>query len=359
MFTPLISQQQFVAQKPKKQFKVTSNDFSQNFVDTNGKERPQNFIRDSSQEDRHKRHPQLQELLELKSKLVQSRATKAMCLQADLTSFDLSSLNNKFDVILIDPPWEEYHRRCPTMERTFLTFDQLKSLKIGSIAETPSFLFLWAGSGGIDIDATGRKPHLDEARELMSSWGFSRCEDICWVKTNHQGQKSADVMKSVFVHTKEHCLMGVRGKVRRNEDADFIHCNLDVDVLVAEEPLNGVSEKPKEFYDLIERFCLGRRRLELFGRNRNVRPGWITIGDEVTTSNWDPEEYKQLIYRDVSGHHPDDSVCPGTKIGSTKRIEFLRPKSPPRESEAKRRGYSHGGRGGQGGGGTTRKRSRN
>jgi hypothetical protein len=29
----------------------------------------------------------------------------------DLKSFDLTSLGTKWDVILIDPPWEEYRRR--------------------------------------------------------------------------------------------------------------------------------------------------------------------------------------------------------------------------------------------------------
>ena len=31
--------------------------------------------------------------------------------KVDLKTFDLTSLGTKFDVILIDPPWEEYRRR--------------------------------------------------------------------------------------------------------------------------------------------------------------------------------------------------------------------------------------------------------
>ncbi len=38
-------------------------------------------------------------------------------LQADLETFDLRDLKSVFDVILIDPPLEEYQRRCPG--RTF------------------------------------------------------------------------------------------------------------------------------------------------------------------------------------------------------------------------------------------------
>jgi hypothetical protein len=32
-------------------------------------------------------------------------------------------------------------------------------------------------------------------------------------------------------------------------------------------------------YSLIENFCLGLRRLEVFGRPHSLRPGWVTSGD--------------------------------------------------------------------------------
>ena len=34
--------------------------------------------------------------------------------------------------------------------------------------------------------------------------------------------------------------------------------------------------KPPEMYTLIENFCLGLRRLEIFGRARTLRRGWVT-----------------------------------------------------------------------------------
>jgi len=38
---------------------------------------------------------------------------------------------------------------------------------------TPTFLFLWCGS-----------EHLLDARTLFNKWGYKRCEDIVWVKSN-------------------------------------------------------------------------------------------------------------------------------------------------------------------------------
>lgn len=49
-------------------------------------------------------------------------------------------------------------------------------------------------------------------------------------------------------------------------------------MLISEEEAMGSTKKPEELYDVIERFCLGRRRLELFGEIHNIREGWLTIG---------------------------------------------------------------------------------
>lgn len=38
--------------------------------------------------------------------------------------------------------------------------------------------------------------------------------------------------------------------------------------------------KPPEIYSLAENFCLGSRRLDLFGSRSRPRPGWVTSGFE-------------------------------------------------------------------------------
>lgn len=108
--------------------------------------------------------------------------------------------------------------------------------------------------------------------------------------------------------------MGIRGTVRRSSDNWFVHCNigalsllsilvlppirvLDTDVIIWEGDPEGMpfsihthghwitsvsdpTRKPPEMYALIESFCLGARRLELFGRRRpghQLRTGWVTV----------------------------------------------------------------------------------
>lgn len=44
---------------------------------------------------------------------------------------------------------------------------------------------------------------------------------------------------SLFTPTIEHCLMGIRGTVRRSTDSFLVHCNVDTDVLIWEGDSQG------------------------------------------------------------------------------------------------------------------------
>jgi len=253
-----------------------------------------------------------------------------MYLKCDLKTFDLSTLG-KFDVILIDPPLAEYARRAQNSELGLnpelspWSNDDLLNLRVDLLADTCCFLFLWVGS----------EEGLDFGRVLLKKWNFRRCEDIVWIKTN----KSHPVKKRVFnentllQHTKEHCLVGIKGAVKRGADSHFIHANIDTDIIVSEEPPLASTEKPQELYRIIERFCLGRKRIELFGEDHNIRPGWLTLGKSLTNSNFDLEKYNNWFkgdscYPEVQGYEG------GRFVGCTPEIENLRPRSPVRNQNA-------------------------
>ncbi|KAJ1542000.1 hypothetical protein HK405_010264, partial [Cladochytrium tenue] len=131
----------------------------------------------------------------------------------------------------------------------------------------------------------------------------------------------------VLRRQKEHCLVGIKGTLRRSVDTHFIHCNVDTDVIVAdeEEPMPGRRpRKPEEIYTIIENFCLGRRRLELFGSDATVRNGWVTVGPEVTATNFDPIAYAQSFEGTgtVLPFHPARVVTKELPR-SRKTLEFL------------------------------------
>lgn len=304
------------------------NDYCQHFVDTG--QRPQNFIRDVGLADRFEEYPKLRELIRLKDKLIQDTASAPMYLKADLKTMDLKSLGTKFDVILIEPPLEEYARAAPSVAtvggapRIFWNWEEILNLDVGEVAAHRSFVFLWCGSS----------EGLDMGRNCLKKWGFRRCEDICWIRTNinKPGHSKQLEPKAVFQRTKEHCLMGIKGTVRRSTDGDFIHANVDIDLIISEEDEFGSFEKPIEIFHIIEHFCLGRRRMHLFGRDSSIRPGWLTVGPELTNSNFNAELF-QTYFAEASA------------TGCTSRIESLRPKSPPANSKTLRgrgRGFPRG-----------------
>jgi len=64
--------------------------------------------------------------------------------------------------------------------------------------------------------------------------------------------------------------------------------------------------KPPELHALIENFCLGTRRLEIFGRASSLRRGWVTAGDiddaafeleKVGGRIWERESYEEEVGR--------------------------------------------------------------
>lgn len=58
--------------------------------------------------------------------------------------------------------------------------------------------------------------------------------------------------------------MGIKGTIRRSKDSNFIHTNIDTDLIINERNEYGSIEKPDEIFNIIEHFCLGKRRFHNF-----------------------------------------------------------------------------------------------
>jgi mRNA (2'-O-methyladenosine-N6-)-methyltransferase len=78
---------------------------------------------------------------------------------------------------------------------------------------------------------------------------------------------------------------------------------LDTDVIVSE--VRETSRKPDEVYGLIERMCPGGRKIEIFGRKHNTRPGWVAV-DEFFHMLWCTDDAPQVVNaRKSAGSGPD------------------------------------------------------
>jgi len=164
---------------------------------------------------------------------------------------------------------------------------------------------------------------LSAARNLIRFWGFKYVEEIIWVKCNDKNQSNVTNFSlrnktrsygTIFNSTKEYCLVGVSGNAKRNVDHDFIHSNCDIDLIVHPELPN--NEKPSEIFEVIERFCLGKRRVQIFGTDKSRRHGWLTMGDKgVDRTDFEMKRYQSFL---KNGH----------LVRVDNDMEILRPKSP-------------------------------
>ncbi|KAL5488175.1 IME4 [Sanghuangporus weigelae] len=201
-------------------------------------------------------------------------------INCDLRRFDYSILG-KFHVIMADPPWD-IHMSLPYGT---MTDDEMKHMPIPMLQDE-GFLFLWV---------TGRA--MEIGRECLRVWGYSRVDEVVWVKTNQLQRVIRTGRTGHWLnHTKEHMLVGVKNNWDEHGNLKFPKwCNrgLDTDVIVSE--VRETSRKPDEVYGLIERICPGGRKIEIFGRKHNARPGWLTLGNQLGSDQIYEDELRERI----------------------------------------------------------------
>lgn len=180
----------------------------------------------------------------------------AQWINCDVRTFPMDILGD-FPVIMADPPWD-IHMELPYGT---LTDEEMLKLNIKCL-QKEGVMFLWV---------TGRAMEL--GRLCLQEWGYEIRGELIWVKTNQLQRLIVTGRTGHWLnHSKEHCIIGVKGNPPLNR-------NLDCDVIVAE--VRETSRKPDEVYGILERLIPGARKLEIFGRQHNTRPGWLTLGNQL------------------------------------------------------------------------------
>jgi mRNA m6A methyltransferase catalytic subunit len=98
-------------------------------------------------------------------------------------------------------------------------------------------------------------------------------DTLVWVKDGNDGKLRSNPGHHLR-HAKEICLVCLKGN--SPQGANF--CTF-LDVIRSKPRQN--SRKPDEVYEIIEGLCPGGPYLELFGRRHNMRPGWVTVGNQI------------------------------------------------------------------------------
>lgn len=188
----------------------------------------------------------------------------------DIRQFNFKALAEKqkeltgqlFDVIMMDPPWQLSSSQ-PT-RGVAIAYDTLNDNVILDIPvdklQTDGFIFIWTINAKFKVTL-----------DLMKQWGYTYCDEIVWVKQTVNG-KIAKGHGYYLQHTKETCLIGIKGKAKYTNNVMF-------DVIFSKR--RGQSQKPEEIYQLVEALVPKGYYLEIFGRRNNLRDKWVTIGNEI------------------------------------------------------------------------------
>lgn len=181
------------------------------------------------------------------------RETPPQWINCDVRSLPFSILG-KFSAIISDPAWDIHmslpYGTCKDAE--------LLSLPMGQLQDE-GILMLWVTGRSIEI-----------GRRALAQWGYSVSDEMIWIKLNQLRRTIVTGRTGHWLnHSKEHLLVGIKG------NPQWINRKIDLDFIVS-----GTREtlrKPDELYGIVERL-VGRhaRKLEIFGRDHNIRPGWFS-----------------------------------------------------------------------------------
>ncbi|KAL1770988.1 methyltransferase 4 isoform X1 [Sigmodon hispidus] len=195
---------------------------------------------------------------------------KSSFLLSDISCMQpLLNCNRTFDVIVIDPPWENKSVKRSS-RYSCLSPQQIKRIPVPKLAVADCLVVTWV---------TNRQKHLRFVKEeLYPSWSVEVIAEWYWVKITHSGEF---VFPLDSPHKKPYeCL--VLGRIR--EKTALALRSTDVppvpdQKLVVSVPCVLHSHKPPLAEVLKDYIKPGGQCLELFARN--LQPGWMSWGNEV------------------------------------------------------------------------------
>ena len=164
-------------------------------------------------------------------------------------------------VLCADPPWS-FGDKLPGAGRgaeknySVMGVEAICGFDLPPIHEN-AWLFMWRVAS-----------QVEEAYRVVRAWGFVPKTEIVWQKLT-SGGKPWFGMGRYTRSSHEVAIVSTRGRVQpkvRNVRSTF------------SAKAGRHSEKPDEFYKIVERLSEGPY-VELFARRR--RPGWLCLGNEL------------------------------------------------------------------------------
>jgi N6-adenosine-specific RNA methylase IME4 len=170
-----------------------------------------------------------------------------------------------FNVIYADPPWQ-YDNAIPGTGAASDHYPTMPLEKICSFLDdnpfaidTNAVLFMWVTN-----------PFLQDAFKVLCAWGFAYKTNMCWMKTELEKPGGGYYVRGRH----ELLFIATRGSFTPLDK----HIAPPIGSVIS-APLQKHSQKPDDFYTVIERLYPQCNYLELFARRE--REGWRSYGNEL------------------------------------------------------------------------------
>jgi len=192
----------------------------------------------------------------------------------------------KYEIILADPPWE--YRQCGSKNNSrgmakqhydTMSTEDICALPIRSISTDNAICFMWATF-----------PNIGEALKVLAAWDFLyKTAAFIWVKKNKRSDTYFWGMGAYSRACAEICLLGISKNTRASDMviSHSVHQIIDA-------PIEEHSKKPDIVRDKIIELLGDRPRIELFARQRCR--GWDAWGLETDKFNENKVQQCQLFY---------------------------------------------------------------
>ncbi|XP_068527604.1 N(6)-adenine-specific methyltransferase METTL4 isoform X1 [Anas acuta] len=196
---------------------------------------------------------------------------KSSFLLSDISCLQpLLNYKKKYDVIVIDPPWE--NKSVKRSNRySHLSSWQIKQIPVAALAAPDCLIVTWV---------TNRQKHLRFVKdELYPHWSVKMLAEWHWVKITRSGEF---VLPLDSFHKKpyEVLILGrVQGSVKEAQRKSEDILPIPEHKLIVSIPCSLHSHKPPLTAVLAEFVKPDVECLELFARN--LQPGWTSWGNEV------------------------------------------------------------------------------
>ncbi|XP_065524147.1 N(6)-adenine-specific methyltransferase METTL4 isoform X1 [Lathamus discolor] len=196
---------------------------------------------------------------------------KSSFLLSDISCLQpLLNYKKKYDVIVIDPPWENKSVKRSS-RYSYLSSSQIKQIPVPVLAAPNCLVVTWV---------TNRQKHLHFVKdELYPCWSVKTLAEWHWVKITRAGE-FVFPLDSLHKKPYEVLVLGrVQGDVKETSRKSEDVLPVPEHKLIVSIPCSLHSHKPPLTGVLAEFLKPDVECLELFARN--LQPGWTSWGNEV------------------------------------------------------------------------------